>query len=198
MKLRLVSGIAILLLMSLSAFAGNVAMQFNSAGPFSYNGVSSYPYNLTVDGDPVFLMCVSYNEHISGGETWQATAYSVDAYGVLIGDLQKADQLAYVFTMAEGDGGSNSAYNAVAWYLNEGVPSLDVTAQAIYDQVTAMTFGPNAFPQVRVYVPVDGSQSWAGELPQTFLGSTPEPGTLLMVGSGLIGLASIARKHFQS
>ena len=58
MKLRLVSGIAILLLMSLSAFAGSVAMQFNSAGPFSYYGVSSYPYNVTVDGDPASLMCV--------------------------------------------------------------------------------------------------------------------------------------------
>ena len=42
------------------------------------------------------------------------------------------------------------------------------------------------------------AQSWAGELPQTFLGSTPEPGTLLMVGSGLIGLAGVARKRFQS
>ena len=51
-------------------------------------------------------MCVSYNEHITNGETWLANAYTVDAYGALIGNVQKADQLAYLFTQAEADGGS--------------------------------------------------------------------------------------------
>ncbi len=196
--MKLKTAVAILmfsLVTSFAAVAGTVTMQFNSTGSNSYNGVPTYPYDLTVNGYAASLMCVSYNEHITGGETWDAKSYSVDNYGALIGDVQKADQLAYLFTLAHADGGVNPAYNAAAWFLNEGAPSLDAAAQAIYDQAVAMTFGPNAFPTIQVYVPIAGTQSWAGELPQTFLGSTPEPGTLLMVGSGLLALAGVTRKH---
>ncbi len=197
MKTKLMSGIALLFLVSVSAF-GSISMQFNAADGNSYNGVPSYPYNVTVQGVSTSLMCVSYNEHITNGETWLANGYTVDAYGALIGNVQKADQLAYLFTQAEADGGANSAYNGAAWFLNEGVPTLDPTALAIYNQVIGMTFGPSAFPGVEVYVPINGTESWAGEIPQTFLGAVPEPSTLLMVGSGLIGLAGIARKRLFS
>ena len=199
--LKTLSTMFLLLLVaySLPAFAGTVGMQFNGTPTGNgYSGVSTYPYNLSINGGSnQWMMCISYNEHVTGGETWQATPMSVSAYGALIGDAQKANELAWLFTLAMGDGRANSDVNAVAWNINEGAPGLSPTAQLLYNQATSMTTFPS-FATVVVYVPIDGTQSWNGEVPQTFLGSTPEPGTLVLVGSGLIGLAGTLRRKLSA
>ena len=199
MKALSITLLLLLVALSLPAVAGVVNMNFISAGGNSYNGTSSYPYGFTVKGSPGSLMCIGYNEHIANGETWLADVMTVDGYGALIGNAQKADELAYIFMQARANGGNPSFYNGVAWYINEGVPDIsgDPNALALYTTVTSMTFTPGEFPGLRVYVPIAGTESWQGELPQTFLG-TPEPGTLLMLGSGIVGLAGLARKRLCS
>ena len=201
MKPMKVLSIMLLLLLvasSLPAVAGVVNMQFNGTGSNSYGGVPTYPYAITVNGNPDSLMCISYNEHIQGGETWQADVMSLDAFALSSGlGYQTAGELAWLFLQAASDGGANPGYNAVAWNLVEGVPVLDAGALAIFNTVASMTFNQGEFPGIRVYVPIDGTQSWVGEPVQVFLG-TPEPSTLLTLGSGILGLAGLARKRLFS
>jgi hypothetical protein len=58
-------------------------------------------------------------------------------------------------------------------------------------------FTPGAYSNVQVYVPTSNQAGWTDGVPQTFLGSgpVPEPGTLLMPGSGVLGLAGVLRRE---
>jgi len=192
-SLALLSVVLLLLLVasSLPAVAGIVNLQFNTTGPYSY-GYPTYPYNFTVNGTTSeSLMCIGYNEHITYGESWQANEMTVAAYGALIGSPVKAEELAYLYTLALADGGANSAINAEAWFLNEGQPSPEP------DAALMAGFTPGLYSSVRVYVPTSNQTGWTDGVPQTFLGSspTPEPNTLVTLGSALIGVAALARKR---
>jgi len=198
MKSLKVLSVALLLLLvasSLPAVAGVVNMQFNGTGGYSWGGFYTYPYHFTVDGQSYNLMCVSYSNEIYGGETWQANVYTVAGYGALPGQtLLVAEKLAYLYLQAEADGGSNPLINAEAWYIN-GAPISEPDPTLL----SGFVFGSSTYPTVRVYVPIAGTQIPSADgIPQIFFGSTPEPSTLLMMGSGLLGVAGLARKRLFS
>jgi hypothetical protein len=193
MSKRILLLLAILTL-SLAASATTVDMQFNEAAGGSYNGVYTYPYNVSVDGQNQLLMCVSYNEHIVNGETWQATVESIAG--------AHDQQLAWLFLQAEqtGDFGVKADINAAAWFLNEGTPDLSDAAMSWYNEAISQNFTDGEFQNVVKYVPIDGTQSLQGEMPQEFLGDAPvpEPSTLMMLGTGVLGAAAIVRRKIKA
>ena len=69
--------LSVLVALAVASSAGIVNIQFTGpAGP-SYGGDYTYPYVGSVNGSPAVFMCTSYNEHIVGGETWNALALTV-------------------------------------------------------------------------------------------------------------------------
>lgn len=195
----------ILVLSCLLAFAialssvpamANATLLFTSAGSNNYYGVPSYPYNLSVNGGPSqWMMCTGYNEHISGGETWMATAASVGSLNPVTNLLDY--QAAFLFEKALASGGANGDINAAVWYLFEGVPTLDAGAQALVTLAQSQTYTAGEFPGVILYTAIPGSESGGLGTAQNFLG-TPEPGTLFMFGTGLLGVAGVIRRRITS
>lgn len=194
MKLKGIIWILSLGILVLPAVAATVDMQFTGL-PTSNNywGVASYPYDLSVNGGPAqWMMCVGYYEHIEGGETWRADVVSVGSLDLSTHLIDY--QAAFLFEMAVADQGANSEINAATWYLFEGAPSLTLGAQDLVTVAQSQTFQQGEFGNVLLYRAIPGTENSNLGTAQDFLGSTPEPGSLALFGSGLIGAASMLRR----
>jgi len=183
---------------SLPTTAGIVNMKFlGTSTNNQYSGVYTYPYDLKVNGGPTqWMMCIGYNEHISTGETWKANVFSV---GSLNPSTYLLDyEAAFLFKMAVADHGSHPEINAAAWWLLEGAPtSLNAPAQSLVALAQGQTYSSGQYSDVLLYKAIPGSQSGTLGTAQDFLGSTPEPGTLALFGSGILGLGGLLRRRMR-
>ncbi|HZD30771.1 MAG TPA: PEP-CTERM sorting domain-containing protein [Candidatus Angelobacter sp.] len=189
--------LALLAVLALPAAAGTVNMQFTGLPTGNnYWGVASYPYNISVNGGPnQWMMCIGYYEHIEGGETWQANVASV-------GSLDPATHLvdyqaAFLFKMAASEQGADPNVNAAAWYVAEGAPGLTPEAAALVTLAQSQTYTQGEFANVLLYSAIPGTENSNLGTAQNFLTITPEPGTLLTFGSGILGLSAVLRRKIR-
>jgi hypothetical protein len=198
MKSRLVMALLVLVALTAStaAFADTVNMQFNGPSGNNAGGEYTYPYEFTVDGNPMELMCISLFNNISNGQTWTANVYSVASlWGTQDGNLY--DAAAWLFQQEQANG-NDPAINWAAWKLF--YPGTDLSGVAggdnWYNLATGNTYTEGEFADVFLYQPTDFVRG--GDTPQEFLGTAPvpEPGTLLLMGSGILGFAGALRSKF--
>ena len=167
------------------AFADTVTLQLTGTGGASSNGENVYPYYVTVNGNTNSLMCLSFNNTITTGESWKATVQSIT--GTLY------EEAAWLLNDANVHPGNAINDQLAAWGLfASGVAGSD-NAQLLAAQnfVNSNPNDTSFYNQFKLYVPLDGTQS-SGGAPQIFMGETPEPSSLLLLGTGLLGLALVA------
>ncbi len=203
------------------ASAGTVAMGFIGAEGNQSGGVYTFPYDFTINGGgPYQLMCSSFNQHIVAGDQWTATTLNVanlDTNTVLTLESPAAGVAGYLegsYLFLEGVSAFNASnsdpqglYNWAVWDLLTGqdvsgaVLSAGDEAQVQTYLAAAVAAGPGLTPaqfsDVVIYTPTDMSASG----PQEFFGFdtptdtvVPEPGTLALVGFGVLGLAGLLRR----
>jgi hypothetical protein len=182
------------LALALPSVAAVADMQFTGLPTGNnYLGIASYPYDVAVNGGPnQWMMCLGYNEHITGGETWLATVASIGSLDV---NTHLPDyEAAFLFKMAVVDHGADSDLNAATWWLFEGAPSLTPAAQLLVGLAQSQSYQQGEFPDVLLYTAIPGTENTSLGTAQDFLSSTPEPGTLMLLGSGMIGTAGLLRR----
>jgi hypothetical protein len=201
MRIFRVAGLGLIFLVALllanaPATAGPISVQFAGVGGQHQNGYYTYPYFITMNNGPVIAAtCDDFYDNMSGGDMWQAHMTELSSNHVsqtMFGDLHEYQEAAYLLMHINGnDEDQWGNINWAIWKIFD--PNIDPGAG---NQDAVNSWLKLAQTADLSKVDFSGIEILTPNQPgyQELLINNPEPGTLLLGGSGLLAIW-LSRRH---
>ena len=185
--------------------ANTLPVVFNNGGSNVMGGVYVGPYNLTVGGQSMQLVCDDFLSTVIAGETWNAVTSTYPTLSnVKFSGLVQYEEIGYLVQQMFANITNPTTVGYISWAIwdifDPGVSSSDPYGTLTSGQQTQINnwliqasnnYSTGNYSNLVIYTPVPGSQvPFGAGSPQEYIGivSAPEPATVLLLGFGLISL----------
>jgi hypothetical protein len=212
------TGIVVLVLAMLSMCTSaasahsTVKLQLASVGGNNAGGVYTYPYNLSSNGGAsVAMISDTYDNEVTIGETWKAQEVGlVSGQGLFGNQLLGYQAAGLIFnSILHGTLDVNAANFAIRGLFSTNAQnsssSLFQSSAAGEIERQSLTLAGNAgnapnsaFQGLVLYSPIPGTQSVNGTAQEYIAyAPVPEPGTMILFGTGMLLLAGMGRRKLK-
>ena len=197
--------LVVLFIGSATLKANTLPVVFNNGGSNVMGGVYVGPYNLTVGGQSMQLVCDDFLSTVIAGETWNAVTSTYPTLSnVKFSGLVQYEEIGYLVQQMFANITNPTTVGYISWAIwdifDPGVSSSDPYGTLTSSQQTQINnwliqaknnYSTGNYSNLIIYTPVPGSQvPFGAGSPQEYIGivSAPEPATVLLLGFGLISL----------